>query len=154
MYTTLLFIHSITRWLVLGSLLYALYRSYLGYKKRQSFSLKDDAIRHWTATIAHIQLVVGFMLYIKSPLVNYFWSQAKGTHASSDMTFFGWIHILLMLLAIVIITIGSAKAKRQKNDAEKFKTLLTWFSISLFIILTAIPWPFSPLANRPYIRFF
>jgi len=57
-----------------------------------------------------------------------------------------------MLTAIVIITIGSALAKRKKTDKEKFKTMLVWFSAALLIIFIAIPWPFSPLANRPYIR--
>ena len=151
MYTTLLFAHSIIRWFVLGSLLYTIYQSYLGYRTKRSFSKKDDTIRHWTATIAHIQLVIGFTLYIKSPLVNYFWTN-KGTTTSPDISFFGWMHILFMLLAIVIITIGSAKAKRKTMDEEKFNTLLTWFTIALLMILIAIPWPFSPFANRPYIR--
>lgn len=154
MYTTLLFIHSIMRWLVLASLVYTIYRSYQGYIYKRSFTSTDDSIRHWTATIAHVQLVVGFMLYIQSPLVKYFWAMPKGSTASLDLSFFSWIHILLMLVAIVIITIGSAKAKRKSNDTEKFNTLLVWFSIALLIILLAIPWPFSPLAHRPFIRSF
>jgi hypothetical protein len=62
------------------------------------------------------------------------------------------MHILLMLVAIVLITIGSAKSKRQAKDPEKFKVMLTWFSIALLIIFLAIPWPFSPFGNRPYLR--
>ena len=62
------------------------------------------------------------------------------------------IHSSLMLTAIVLITIGSAKAKRKPTDQEKFKTMLVWFSIALLIIFIAIPWPFSPFANRPYYR--
>jgi hypothetical protein len=153
MYTTLLFVHSIIRWFVLISLVYAIYRSYIGYRSKLLFSKSDDTVRHWAATIAHIQLVIGFTLYIKSPLVKYFWANKNG-HASPDGSFFGWMHLLWMLIAIVVITIGSAKAKRKLNDAEKFRTLLVWFSIALLIILIAIPWPFSPLANRPYIRSF
>jgi len=37
-------------------------------------------------------------------------------------------------------------------DKEKFKIMLLWYGIALIIILIAIPWPFSPLANRPYLR--
>jgi hypothetical protein len=29
-----------------------------------------------------------------------------------------------------------------------------WFLLGLIVILIAVPWPFSPLANRPYIRHF
>jgi hypothetical protein len=72
--------------------------------------------------------------------------------AGWDTAFFGILHLLFMLTAIVLITIGSAKAKRMPTDEEKFKTMLTWYSIGLIIILIAIPWPFSPLASRPYFR--
>jgi len=68
------------------------------------------------------------------------------------MLFFGLIHILLMLIAIILITIGSAIAKRKTSDVEKFKTILIYYSISLLIIFIAIPWPFSPLAHRPFLR--
>jgi hypothetical protein len=57
-----------------------------------------------------------------------------------------------MLIAIVLITIGSAVAKLKTVQENKFKTMLIWFSIALVIIFIAIPWPFSPLANRPYLR--
>jgi hypothetical protein len=30
--------------------------------------------------------------------------------------------------------------------------MLIWLSIALIIIFIAIPWPFSPFANRPYYR--
>jgi hypothetical protein len=61
-------------------------------------------------------------------------------------------HSLMMIVAIVIITIGSAKAKRKPTDIEKFKTMAIWFSIGLFIILVNIPWPFSPFASRSFFR--
>jgi drug/metabolite transporter (DMT)-like permease len=57
-----------------------------------------------------------------------------------------------MLTAIVLLTIGSALTKRKKDDRDKFKTMLTWFGIALIIILIAVPWPFSPFAQRPYLR--
>lgn len=152
MYTTLLSLHSIFRWLVLASLMYATYRSCRGYLLKKIFTPTDDSIRHWTATIAHIQLVIGFTLYLKSPLVKFFWTSNQKATQSLDISFFGWMHILLMLLAIVVITIGSAKAKRIRTDQEKFKIVLIWFGLALLIIFIAIPWPFSPLVNRPYIR--
>ena len=150
----LLFFHSLFRWLVLGSLLLSIYRAYRGYSDNLVFSKIDNAVRHWTATIAHIQLLIGITLYTKSATVKYFWQHFKEASQQLDATFFGFIHIFLMILAVIILTIGSAMAKRQMTDKDKFKTMLVWFSITLFIILIAIPWPFSPLANRPYIRQF
>lgn len=152
MYQTLTFYHSIVRWLVLASLVYAIYRAYRGYTSKSIFTKTDNSIRHWTATISHIQLVIGITLYSQSPIIKYFWNNFKEAAKNLDLLFFGLLHIVLMITAIVFITIGSALSKRKPTDNEKFKTMLLWFSISLVIIFLAIPWPFSPLANRPYFR--
>ncbi len=154
MYSTVLVLHSMFRWLVLFSLMLAIVRAYRGYTARSGFSNFDNKLRHWTATIAHIQLVLGILVYIQSPLVQYYFSDFGSLVSDWNFTFFALFHFVLMLTAIVIITIGSAKAKRKKTDREKFKTMLVLFSVALFIIFIAIPWPFSPLANRPYLRTF
>lgn len=152
MYQTLTFLHSTFRWLVLLSLLYAVFRAYRGYFSQKVFSKTDNSVRHWTATIAHIQLVLGITLYSQSPIVKYFWKNFNEAKESLDLLFFGLIHIFLMLFSIILITIGSAVSKRKTSDKEKFKTILIYFVLALFIIFIAIPWPFSPLANRPYFR--
>jgi len=152
MYQALTFFHNIVRWLVLASLLYAIYRACRGYSSSSKFSKTDNAVRHWTATIAHIQLTIGMVLYFQSPIIKYFRTNFKEAVKNLDIAFFGLIHSTLMLTAIVLITIGSAKSKRQQTDKEKFKTMLVWFLIALLLIFIAIPWPFSPFANRPYFR--
>ncbi|SMO43494.1 hypothetical protein SAMN06265349_101809 [Flavobacterium resistens] len=152
MYQTILEGHSFIRWLVLVSLLYSIYIAYKGYSQKLPFTKKDNLIRHWTATIAHIQLIFGILVYVQSPIVKYFWKNFNEAIQNVNASFFGIIHIFLMLIAIVLITIGSALAKRKSSDEQKFKTMLIWFSLALLIIFIAIPWPFSPLANRPYFR--
>ncbi|MCY0977271.1 hypothetical protein PGH12_00865 [Chryseobacterium wangxinyae] len=152
MLETLTFYHSTMRWLVLASLVYSIYRAYKGYFSNAPFSKTDNYVRHWTATIAHIQLIFGIVIYMQSPIIKYFWNNFDEAITNLDLAFFGLLHIILMLTAIVMITVGSALSKRRTTDREKFKTILFWFSVSLIIILIAIPWPFSPFANRPYFR--
>ena len=154
MYSTLLFFHSLIRWLVLAFLLYSIYRAFVGYTTNKTFSKTDNAFRHWTATVAHIQLMIGIILYTQSPIVKYFWKETEIGLQNLDLTFYGLMHIFLMLTAIVVLTIGSALAKRKPTDKEKFKTMLVWFSIALIIIFIAIPWTFSPLSSRPNFRTF
>ena len=154
MYSTLLVFHSLIRWLVLAFLLYSIYRAFVGYLNDKPFSKTDNAFRHWTATIAHIQLMIGIILYTQSPIVKYFWRKTETGLQNLDITFYGIIHIFLMLTAIVLLTIGSALAKRQPTDKEKFKTMLVWFSIALIFIFIAVPWTFSPLSSRPNFRTF
>jgi cytochrome bd-type quinol oxidase subunit 2 len=152
MYSTLLFLHSIGRWLVLISLLYAILRAYKGYRFSLPFTKRDNAIRHWTATIAHLQLMIGMVLYSQSPLIKMFFSRSTHENESSEPLFFAIIHLAIMMVAIIVITIGSALAKRKGSDQEKFTVMLYWFAAALLLIFLAIPWPFSPLAHRPYLR--
>jgi len=151
MYSTLVIAHSVFRWAVLVSLLYSIIISWRGYVSKSSFSKSNNSLRHWTATIAHIQLMLGIVLYTQSPVVKIYFSDYPGKEG--EPFFFSITHIILMLIAVVIITIGSAKAKRAADDVTKFKTQLIYFCIAIIVIFIAIPWPFSPLASRPLIRY-
>ncbi|MEO0733401.1 MAG: hypothetical protein AAFZ52_11240 [Bacteroidota bacterium] len=146
----LLPLHSVMRWLVLLSLLYAIFLALRGKVKQLAFTKNVNHVRHWTATIAHVQLLIGIILYPQSATVAQFFQ--NGERGWSEYAFFATVHITMMLAAIVIITIGSAKAKRKATDAEKYQTMLTFFTLGLILLLIAIPWPFSPLADRPYLR--
>ncbi|WP_207505178.1 hypothetical protein [Telluribacter humicola] len=154
MYSTFLALHSLTRWLVLVSLLFAIFRAYWGWLSRREFTRLDNSVRHWTATIAHIQLMLGLGLYFISPIIDYFLHNFWDAIHQREIRFFGMEHSSMMIAAVVVITIGSAKAKRRQTDAEKFRTMAIWFAIGLFIILTSIPWSFSPLTSRPNFRAF
>lgn len=152
MYSTILALHSLVRWFVLVSLLFAIFRAFSGWFSSRKFSRLDNTIRHWTATIAHIQLVFGLVLYFISPIVNYFLHNFSDAVHRREIRFFGMEHSLMMMTAVVVITIGSAKAKRKQTDIEKFKTMALWYGIGLLIILSSIPWAFSPLTSRPSFR--
>ena len=152
MYQALIFLHSFFRWLVVLSLLFATYRAAMGYISGKRFGNLDNIIRHSTATIAHIQLLIGIVLYYESPVIRYFWKNTATVLPDLNISFFALVHLLLMLTAITLITIGSALAKRRDTDKEKFRTMLIWFAIAFTLIFIAIPWPFSPLASRPFIR--
>jgi hypothetical protein len=154
MYQTLLILHSINRWLVLISLVYTICISWNGYRLNKPFSGPDNTARHVTATISHIQLLLGLYLYMISPVVKFDAGEGAITGIVSENTFYRFVHISLMAISVVLVTIGSAKAKRVGPDRLKYKTILIWFSIALLLILTAIPWPFSPLSSRPFFRTF
>ncbi|QJD79474.1 hypothetical protein [Spirosoma rhododendri] len=153
MYSLLLMAHSVLRWLVLLTLLYALFRGIRGWSGQRPFTRTDNTVRHNTATFAHLQLLIGYTLYYISPLIAAF-RYGGAAEPAFPLRFFGWIHPLLMTVVVVLITIGSSAAKRQTTDAAKFRTMTIWFSLALLMLLVAIPWPFSPLAQRPYLRLF
>lgn len=98
------------------------------------FTLFDDKVRHTTATISHIQLVIGVLLYFVSPVVDYFLHYFPSAIHERDIRFFGMEHSTMMFLAIVVITIGSSGAKRRQADKTKFKTIAITYTIGLLII--------------------
>ena len=154
MYSILLPLHSLIRWLVLTSLLFSVFLAYRGWLLSKTYTKFDNKVRIITAAIAHVQLVAGLWLYFISPIVRYFLGNFSTALHERDIRFFGMEHVTIMLSAIVVITIGSAKARRRPTDKEKFKTMATWFTIALLLILTSIPWSFSPLVSRPLFRAF
>jgi len=152
MYSIVLSLHSLTRWLVLAGLLFTIFLACRGWLLKKSFSRLDNSFMRGTMAVSHIQLVLGLWLYVISPLINYFLHNYKNAVHQREIRFFGMEHSLMMITAIVIITIGSAKVKRKKTDNEKFKTMAIWFTVGLLIILSSVPWAFSPLVSRPYFR--
>lgn len=154
MYVTALTLHSLVRWLVLASLGCAIFRAYYGWLFKKKFSGVDDFMRYSTVTVVNIQFILGLWLYFLSPVAGYFLHNFKQAVHQRDFRFFGMEHVVMMLLAITILTIGSAKAKGRQDDKQKFKTMAIWFTAGLLIILSSIPWPFSPFTSRPYFRWF
>ena len=151
-YSVFLVIHNALRWLVLGSLLATLVSSYRGWLGSRPYTSGAQTLRVVATSIAHTQLLAGVYLYTISPVIKYYWKAKPGFDAAPEFSFFGLIHISLMLTAIIVLTIGSSTAKRLTTDRQKFKTTAVYFTIGLVLILTAIPWPFSPLAARPWVR--
>jgi cell division protein FtsW (lipid II flippase) len=152
MYQIILPLHSLVRWFVLISLLFSIYKAYKGWLTNKAFTKFDNSVRHWTATIVYIQLIFGIFLYFISPIVDYFLNNFSEAVKDNEIRFFGMEHGIMMLIGIVLITIGSLRAKKRETDKQKFKTMAIWFTIAFLIILISIPFPFSSTASRPYFR--
>jgi fumarate reductase subunit D len=142
------------RWIVLISLVFAIYRSYSGWRSNKSYSLLDNQTRFITASITYLQLIFGLWLYLISPVVDYFLNNFKEAVHMREIRFFGMEHITMMVVAVILLTIGSAKIKRKETAHQKFKTMFIWYSIVLLIIFLSIPWSFSPFTSRPLYRLF
>jgi hypothetical protein len=56
--------------------------------------------------------------------------------------FYGMEHLMGMIIAIVLVTIGHSKSKKATESAAKFKAIKLWYVLALILILAFIPWPF------------
>lgn len=153
--SSLIVLHSIFRWLLLLSLVYTIFRGFKSWYSDKKFTQTDNMLRQLTATLSHIQLLMGILLYLLSPDVSYFLNNFKTAVHISDIRFFGMEHSIMMVIAVAIITIGSIVTKRKSTEQARIKSQLIWFTTALIIIIIFIPWPFSPFgASRPYFRGF
>ena len=154
MYSALLALHTLIRWLVLIGLVVAIYRAHQGWRGNLQFSKIDNRVRMGATAVLHTQFVLGIWLYFISPIVDYFLHNFSVAVHMREIRFFGMEHITMMVVAVTVVTMGSNLSKRKSADREKFKTMGIWFGIGLLIIFFSIPWKFSPLISRPYFRLF
>lgn len=132
--------HSGLRWVVLILLIAAIYNAF-SKKNGGTWGAKDKKITLFAMVFTHIQLLAGLALYFTSEKVQF----VEGFMKNPVYRFYGVEHILLMLIAIALITVGYSKAKRAASDAKKFGAVATFYLIGLILILASIPWPFRNL---------
>lgn len=153
-YSLFLILHSLLRWFVLISLIYSIYHACKGWFTNSTYTPRFDKIRNLTVIFVHVQLLVGLLLYFISPVTKQLLNNFGEAVQQTSIRFYGIEHSFIMIIAVVLITIGSAKAKRGTEDLKKFKSIALWFTIGLILILVTIPWPFSPFDARPLFRIF
>ncbi len=133
--------HSGLRWVVLGLLVAAIFKNLLKWRSNAPYTEADRKLNLFTMASAHLQLVIGLVLFFISGKVQFSGEMMK----NSTLRFFTMEHTLMMLIAIVLITLGYTKSKKLADDGKKFKTAFWYFLIALLVVLAGIPWPFRNL---------
>ena len=132
-------LHSGLRWILLLVLILAIVNAYSRWKAGKKYGPKDKLINLLTLIITHIQVTIGFILYFGNKRYEGF------SHMDIDWARFLAIeHMLGMLIAAVLITLGRKRAEKSEKPARKHRKIFVWFLIALVIILVSIPWPFRP----------
>jgi NADH:ubiquinone oxidoreductase subunit 2 (subunit N) len=129
-------IHSYWAYLVLAILILAVVNTIIGYTSKKDFKDKDLRISLFTLITAHIQLLIGLGVYFSSPM----YKSMKTSGVNEVNRMLAIEHPIMMLLAIVLITIGWSKHKKQTTDTGKFKTIVIFYGLALLLILSRIPW--------------
>jgi hypothetical protein len=139
MHTGLLHLHSALRWLaillMLATMTDSLIRMYRPFKEN------ERKLALFALITLHTQLLIGLVLYFTSPLVATF-MEAGNIMKNSVARFLIVEHFFGMALAIALVTIGYARAKRQSEHWIKHKMLFFYYLVAFLLILISIPWPF------------
>jgi high-affinity Fe2+/Pb2+ permease len=137
--------HSGLRWVALILLVVAIFRA-LSRMKSGKYEKSDKMINLFAMVMIHVQVTLGAILAFTSGKVAY----VEGWMKNPQYRFFGLEHILLMVLAAVLLTIGRKKAEKQADLAKRHKTIAIWYTIGLLLILAGIPWPFRELLQAKW----
>lgn len=138
-YRILVHAHSGFRWILLLVLLATIINALIKWMKGSPYRPGSHRLGVINMSIAHLQLIIGLVLYFISPKVIFDPSSFK----EPMLRFFLIEHFIMMIIAIALITIGYISSKRAETSRLKFKRLFIFNLIALVLILFAIPWPFQ-----------
>jgi len=127
--------HSGWRWIVLILLVSAIFYAFANKSKYH------QKINLFALIATHVQLILGLLLFYFSPKVQF----SEGFMKNPISRFYTVEHTVFMLLAILLITLGYAKAKRASNIGSANKNIRLYYGLGLILILISIPWPFRNL---------
>ena len=133
--------HSGLRWLLLAALIYAIIKGFQSWRNGKAFNKPSALIG---LILTHVQLVIGLLLYfVYAPIVKV---NFEDGFMKNDITRFYTVeHLVTMLLAIILITIGYSRGKRKADATAAGKAVFVFYLIGLLLILLGIPWPFRGL---------
>ncbi len=142
MYTGLLHLHSVLRWVILILLLVAIYKSFADRNK--AFTAGHRKTGLFLMICADIMLLLGLYQWVTGP-----WGlksiQTNGMSVvmkNASFRFFAIEHLVGMLIAIILIHVGYSYAKKDVPDSVRHKRAVLFYGLALLIILIMIPWPF------------
>lgn len=134
-------LHSGWAYIALLILIVAVVNAVMGFFSDKPFKEKDLRIPLFTLIVFHLQLIIGLIAYYTSNYYDTMRSVGMGeVMKQSELRLMLVEHPLMMILAIILITIGFSKHKKQKSDKGRFKTIMLFYGIALLLVLSRIPW--------------
>lgn len=136
MYTAIQTAHCIFAYIVLAVLFLAAVNAITGLIGKRLFKDRDLRISLFALIVSHLQLLLGLILYFVSPLG----LESAGEMGNSALRLTAIEHPLINVIAIVLITIGWSKHKKEESNNGKFKKIALFYTLGLILILSRIPW--------------
>lgn len=134
LYTVFKYLHSGLRYVVLILVLLAILQALSGWLGKKPYTAGNRKLNLFALISAHLQLVLGLILYFLSPFVQFTGETMK------DATARYWTveHIVMMIFAIIIITIGHARSKKAHLPELKHRAIAIFYILALIIVTVAI----------------
>jgi hypothetical protein len=146
LYSALVHIHSVGRWVLLILLVIAIFNSMVAGGR--PFIKSDNRTGLFLTITADLMLLIGLALWYFGPYGYQMIENSGGMSAvMKDPTarFYAMEHLAAMLIAIILIHIGKAQAKKKIPDTTKHRRTVIFYVLALVIMLVSIPWPFREI---------
>jgi hypothetical protein len=139
MYSVLIALHNILRWVVLILAIVALVRAYSGWLGRRPWTRSDRLSGLLFTITLDIQVLLGLILYFG---LGWFNTLTGGNlmNLPQEPRFFAMEHILIMILAMITGHVGTLLSRRAGNDLLRHKRAAIWFTLTTLLVLVGIPW--------------
>jgi len=142
MYTGFQHLHSVFAYIVLAVLLLSFIYALASFVQKKPFTEKVRKASLAGLIAAHLQLLIGLVLYFISPMgLSNFSGEAMGDAMSR---LYMLENPLMMLIGIILITVGYSKAKQPGDNAGRYKKILIFYGLGILCILLRIPWSAWP----------
>jgi hypothetical protein len=124
--------HSGWRYVVFLLLIIAVVKALSGWFGNKTYTEGDRKLNVFTLISAHIQLLIGLVLYFSEG-----WYKLSSAGAPA-VRYFKMEHISMMVIAIILITVGNAKSKKVAEAVAKHRTIAVFFGLALILIIVTI----------------
>lgn len=153
-YSLTLTVHNLSRWLVVGFGVWAVVRAFGGWRGKREWTKLDERAGLAFMSIIDLQLLLGLVLYfLFSPYSKIAFQNFSAAMGERTVRYFAVEHLVMMVAALLLVHIGRVLVKKAQNAVARHKRAAIWFTVTLLIIIAAIPWPFLGL-GRPWFRLF
>ena len=148
-YPVLVGIHNILRWVVVVAGVAAIAGAWQGVISGREWG-KGDRLRS-VALVAslHLQLLLGLILYVQSPLVQVAFDDPGAAMGERALRYFFVEHITMMILAVVVIQVGSIMAKKGDDDHKKHKRGAIFYTVGFAILMAGLHFVWMERAMWP-----
>jgi len=140
MYSVVQFVHSYWAYLVVIVLIVATINALVKFFGKKEYGGRDMSFALFTLITMHIQLLIGLVLWFVSPNgLSAIKTNGMGGLSSAARQL-AVEHPFLMIIAVVLVTIGYSKHKKQRLSTPKFKKIAIFYTLALIAIMAIIPW--------------
>ncbi|MEO6446601.1 MAG: hypothetical protein ABIZ91_02135 [Gemmatimonadaceae bacterium] len=145
MYFAILAIHNLVRWLVVAAGIWAVVRCWRGWVTRSQWTPAHAGAVKLFVNVLSLQFLIGLIVYGVSPLIREAMSDMGAAMGNAPVRYFVVEHAVVMILAVALAHIGSARVRRAQSDSARFQTATIWMGFALAAVVGFIPWTTRPL---------